>query len=184
MPNRARNLILATLLFPIPIVIVIPLVLISKYGIEIPETLFWGYWMAKPMIPLGFGIAGFAVTLFFIEGEGSPAPWCPPTKFMVTGPYAYIRNPMATGMVLILAAIALLIVSIPIAIWTVIVFVSYTAYYIFVEEPGLQARFGDQYSEYKANVNRWLPRFPAWTAPWLPVEGEEEETKSEKSEEE
>lgn len=177
MPNRARHLILATLLFPLPIIIIIPLVLISKFGINIPDTLFWGFWVAKVLIPLGISISGYAVTLFFIEGEGSPAPWCPPTKFMVTGPYRYMRNPMATGIILTLIAISSMILSAPIAIWTAIVFVTYTVYYIFIEEPGLQTRFGDQYTQYKANVNRWLPSFPGWTAPWLPVEGEEEDAK-------
>jgi protein-S-isoprenylcysteine O-methyltransferase Ste14 len=28
---------------------------------------------------------------------------------------------------------------------------------IFVEEPGLERRFGDSYRRYKQSVNRWLP---------------------------
>jgi protein-S-isoprenylcysteine O-methyltransferase Ste14 len=29
----------------------------------------------------------------------------------------------------------------------------------FVEEPGLERRFGQSYRDYKQSVNRWVPRF-------------------------
>jgi len=172
MQTRALHLILAFFLFPVQILIVVPLLLIWHFGIEIRGDLYLGFWLAKPLIPLGFGIAGYCVTLFFIEGEGSPAPWLPPTKLMVTGPYRYVRNPMNIGVLLILTAQALLFTSLPIAIWLATLIVVYTLLFIFVEEPALEKRFGDDYVLYKANVRRWLPRFPGWTAPWLPVEGD------------
>jgi protein-S-isoprenylcysteine O-methyltransferase Ste14 len=31
---------------------------------------------------------------------------------------------------------------------------------LFLEEPGLEQRFGDSYAAYKRAVNRWLPRAP------------------------
>jgi protein-S-isoprenylcysteine O-methyltransferase Ste14 len=30
---------------------------------------------------------------------------------------------------------------------------------VFVEEPGLEKRFGESYLQYKLSVNRWLPTF-------------------------
>jgi protein-S-isoprenylcysteine O-methyltransferase Ste14 len=30
---------------------------------------------------------------------------------------------------------------------------------VYVEEPGLEKRFGESYLQYKRSVNRWLPRF-------------------------
>jgi protein-S-isoprenylcysteine O-methyltransferase Ste14 len=44
------------------------------------------------------------------------------------------------------------------ALWLVI-FVSFNAaYFVLVEEPSLEQRFGEPYREYKARVPRWLPR--------------------------
>ena len=36
---------------------------------------------------------------------------------------------------------------------------------IYVEEPGLEKRFGDSCREYRRNVRRWLPR----VTPWRPI---------------
>ena len=32
-------------------------------------------------------------------------------------------------------------------------------YFIFIEEPGLYNRFGEDYLRYKENVPRWIPKF-------------------------
>jgi protein-S-isoprenylcysteine O-methyltransferase Ste14 len=34
---------------------------------------------------------------------------------------------------------------------------------VYVEEPGLEKRFGESYREYKRNVPRWIPRWRPWT---------------------
>ena len=175
MKSLPLNLLLATFLFPIPILIVVPIYLVVNYGLEIPASDYWGFWVAKPLIPLGFAIAGYCVTLFYIKGEGTPAPWLPPVKLMVTGPYRYMRNPMTTGVLLILTGQGLLFSAPAFAVWFGILFVLYSAFYIFVEEPGLKKRFGDDYVLYKANVGRWIPRFSAWDAPWLPKDDEDED---------
>ena len=41
----------------------------------------------------------------------------------------------------------------------VLTFVAFnSAYFVLVEEPGLEHRFGAPYREYKAHVPRWIPR--------------------------
>jgi protein-S-isoprenylcysteine O-methyltransferase Ste14 len=35
-------------------------------------------------------------------------------------------------------------------------------YFVLSEEPGLEARFGDAYRRYKANVPRWIPTLKPW----------------------
>ena len=49
-----------------------------------------------------------------------------------------------------------------ILIWAAVVFAINVAYFIVVEEPGLENRFGDEYRTYKRAVPRWLPRASAW----------------------
>jgi hypothetical protein len=36
-------------------------------------------------------------------------------------------------------------------------------YFVLLEEPGLERRFGDQFRTYRRNVPRWIPRRTPWT---------------------
>jgi protein-S-isoprenylcysteine O-methyltransferase Ste14 len=105
------------------------------------------------------GLALFVATvrLFAVEGHGTLAPWDPPEKLVVRGPYRYLRHPMITGVSLVLAGEALLFASTVIAI-ELAVFVAVNAVYLpLVEEPALVRRFGVDYERYMEAVGRWLP---------------------------
>ncbi len=79
--------------------------------------------------------------------------------------YAYVRNPMILGVIIVLLGESLVISSWSIFAWAILVFLINTVYFIFSEEPGLQKRFGEEYREYKRNVPRWIPR----SKPWKPL---------------
>lgn len=81
---------------------------------------------------------------------------------IITGPYAYVRNPMITGIVLILLGEALMLFSWAIALWTVIFLIINMFYFALSEEPGLRKRFGQEYEEYSRNVPRYIPRLTPW----------------------
>ena len=53
---------------------------------------------------LAAGLLLFASSLrrFVTEGEGTLAPWDPPLRLVVRGPYRHVRNPMISGVVLVL----------------------------------------------------------------------------------
>ncbi len=70
---------------------------------------------------------------------------------------------MLTGVLLFLAAEALLLQSWPLALWAVFFFGLNTAYFKYVEEPGLERRYGRSYRDYRAGVNRWVPRMAPYT---------------------
>lgn len=160
------HLIAALIVLPGTAVVVIPGILLWQYGLEAPGVHDLRFWLAKPLIPGGLALAGWTMTLFFIHGKGSPAPWHPPKHLVVLGPYKYVRNPMLSAVLMLITAEALLFNSDAIGIWGAVFFVLNTVYFMYVEEPGLERRFGDQYRLYKANVRRWLPRISAWTPPW------------------
>jgi protein-S-isoprenylcysteine O-methyltransferase Ste14 len=91
------------------------------------------------------------------------APWDPPRRLVVRGPYRYVRNPMISGVVLVLFGEALVLLSRP-HLWWALVFLGINAVYIpLVEEPMLADRFGGDYQEYRRNVPRLLPRLRPWT---------------------
>jgi protein-S-isoprenylcysteine O-methyltransferase Ste14 len=76
----------------------------------------------------------------------------------VQGPYRHVRNPMITGVALILGGEALFFQSLALAI-LLAVFVGVNAiYFPLVEEPGLSRRFGAEYDDYRRRVPRWVPR--------------------------
>jgi len=173
--RRIVHLIIAMIVLPGTAVVLIPGLLIWNNGIELPHPTTVSYWLAKVLLPGGLVIAGWTVASFFVQGKGTPAPWQPPKRLVVSGAYAYVRNPMLIGVLMFLAGEALLLSSRPIGLWAALFFALNTAYFIFFEEPALERRFGDDYRLYKQHVRRWLPRLSAWTPPWPTVRPTDED---------
>lgn len=109
-------------------------------------------------------LAVWTVKLFIREGDGTPAPWDPPRKFVVSGPYRHVRNPMLTAVILMILAEAAALGSVALLGWAIAFFVLNTAYFALVEEPGLERRFGDAYRHYKSAVGRWMPSLRPYEA--------------------
>ena len=99
---------------------------------------------------------------FGVEGKGTLAPWDPPAHLVVSGPYAYVRNPMISGVILLLLAEGLLLRSMPHLEWAGIFFLINAIYIPLLEEPLLRAKFGQQYEEYRKGVPRLIPRLRPW----------------------
>ena len=116
---------------------------------------------------LAVGLALFVASLrrFASEGKGTLAPWDPPRRLVVRGPYRYVRNPMISGVIFVLCAEALILLSAPHAMWAAVVFAINAIYIPLLEEPMLEERFGDDYREYCRHVGRLLPRVRPWQGP-------------------
>jgi protein-S-isoprenylcysteine O-methyltransferase Ste14 len=100
---------------------------------------------------------------FATDGRGTLAPWDPPRRLVVRGPYRFVRNPMISGVVLVLFGEALVLLSWPHLMWA-LVFLGINAVSIpLIEEPQLANRFGRDYEEYCRHVPRLLPRLRPWT---------------------
>ena len=110
------------------------------------------------------GLTLFASSLrrFGGEGEGTLAPWDPPRRLVVRGPYRYVRNPMISGVIIILVAQALVLVSRPHWLWALMFFAINAIYIPLFEEPQLQQRFGADYDEFRRHVPRLIPRLRPW----------------------
>jgi protein-S-isoprenylcysteine O-methyltransferase Ste14 len=106
----------------------------------------------------GLSLAGWTMWLFGKKGRGTPAPWNPPKKLVIEGPYRHVRNPMITSVLTLLIAEALLLDSwLPMGVFALFLGIN-MLYFPFVEEKGLEKRFGPDYLAYKREVPRWLPR--------------------------
>lgn len=112
------------------------------------------------VIVLAFGVFLFAASLrkFATEGDGTLAPWDPPRRLVVRGPYRYVRNPMISGVIFMIFGEALILLSIPHAMWALTFLAANFIYIPLLEEPQLRNRFGADYVEYCNNVPRLFPR--------------------------
>jgi protein-S-isoprenylcysteine O-methyltransferase Ste14 len=152
----------AILALPFVATVVIPAIILATGG-----GWSWGLGSAAraATVIVGAGLicAGLAlfiltVRLFATEGRGTLAPWDPPERLVVRGPYRYLRHPMITGVSLTLAGEALVFASTAIAVELAIFVAVNLVYLPLVEEPALVRRFGADYERYMIEVGRWLPR--------------------------
>ena len=111
------------------------------------------------------GLSLFVSSLwrFANVGKGTLAPWDPPRRLVIYGPYRYVRNPMISGVVLMLFSEALMLLSGPHVQWALIFLVINLIYIPLLEERQLKARFGEEYVEYCRHAPRLLPRLRPWT---------------------
>jgi len=105
----------------------------------------------------GVSLALWCIVTFIAIGRGTPAPFDPPRRLVVVGPYRLVRNPMYFGAALALAGAALFYQS-----WALFGYCVAFAFltHLFVvayEEPYMRATFGSPYVRYCGRVRRWWP---------------------------
>jgi protein-S-isoprenylcysteine O-methyltransferase Ste14 len=113
----------------------------------------------------GLALVCTTIGQFATRGNGTLAPWDPPTRMVVAGMYRHVRNPMITGVILLIAGEALLLRSASVARWAATFALVNAVYIPLLEEPGLERRFGEAYRVYRRHVPRWIPRATPWTQP-------------------
>ena len=107
---------------------------------------------------VGLALALGCAATFVVAGEGTPAPFDPPRKFVAKGPYRYVRNPMYIGGFTALVGLGLYWRSPSVLILAVAWWMLFALFVLAVEEPMLRSKFGEEYHTYCRTVPRWLPR--------------------------
>jgi protein-S-isoprenylcysteine O-methyltransferase Ste14 len=110
------------------------------------------------MVTIGTAIALWCVFTFVFIGKGTPAPFDPPRKLVIRGPYRFVRNPMYIGAEMTLAGAALYYESLSIFIYACLFLLITHLFVVLYEEPTLRRTFGDEYEAYFRRVRRWLPK--------------------------
>jgi protein-S-isoprenylcysteine O-methyltransferase Ste14 len=108
------------------------------------------------------GAAGAAVALWCVFtfasiGRGTPAPFDPPRRLVIQGPYRFVRNPMCIGAGLALASAALFYESLPLLGYAGLFFLTTHLFVVWYEEPTLRQIFRQEYEAYCRKVRRWWP---------------------------
>jgi protein-S-isoprenylcysteine O-methyltransferase Ste14 len=163
---RLLRHLLAIAILPFSVTVLVPVWLARRNGaaLALGASLLERLAQAAGMGVVALGLVLFVATLrrFDREGTGTLAPWDPPRRLVVRRPYAFVRNPMISGVAFVLLGEALLLLSRPHVVWA-LVFVLINAVYIpLLEEPLLEERFGDEYRDYCRHVPRLLPRLSPW----------------------
>ena len=161
-PKRRRELLtlLGLLIFGGTLTVVIMGGLYTDRWIGLPALLpgIVGVAVGVPFLMAGALLCGWCVARF-LKARGTPVPLNPPEELIVSGPYAWVRNPMLTGVFGALFGLGLLLHSAGIAlIWTPAYVLVHLAELKWVEEPELAWRFGSAYSEYRTQVPMFIPR--------------------------
>ena len=90
----------------------------AQLGVELPAGM-------RPMgavfMVLGAALALSCGAVFVAHGEGTPAPFDPPRRFVAHGPYRWVRNPMIIGVVVLLVGFGLWNQSVSIVVFGVVV---------------------------------------------------------------
>jgi protein-S-isoprenylcysteine O-methyltransferase Ste14 len=97
--------------------------------------------------------------LHFVKIKGTPVPFNPPPKLVNAGPYAYVRNPMLSGVFILMFGFGILFNSIS------LVFIFTPLFILFnyvelkaIEETELEKRLGKKYLKYKKRVPMFIPK--------------------------
>ena len=152
----ARTITYAALFIGL-VLIYLPARVLSWSGIVRPAAI-----EAPQVAGMVIGAAGAAVALwcvftFAFIGRGTPAPFDPPRRLVIQGPYRFVRNPMYIGAGLALAGAALFYQSWPLLGYTGLFFLVTHLFVLGYEEPTLRRTFGQEYEAYCRQVRRWWP---------------------------
>lgn len=114
-------------------------------------------WNLFGIIPL---ILGAALNLnadnAFKRYQTTVKPFRESNALITDGVYRYSRHPMYLGFVLILVGLSLLLGSISPYIVVIVFAILMDVVFIRAEESMLEAKFQDEWKEYKSKVKRWI----------------------------
>src|SRR6266478_3052167 len=116
----------------------------------------WTRVLGVAVMVVGGALAFACVATFVTRGEGTPAPFDPPRKFVAVGPYRYVRNPMYLGMAFALIGEAILFADranlVRIIVYGITLIMIIMLFVLLHEEPALRRRFGFEYEAYCRTV--------------------------------
>jgi len=115
--------------------------------------------LSLSILSLTLGVCIYTWTLwdFATTGRGTPLPIDPPKSLVVRGLYRYTRNPMYSGVILVILGWAGVFTYGWLLLYALGVGTIVHLFVILYEEPKLRILFGMEYEAYRRSVGRWLP---------------------------
>src|SRR5271169_5554299 len=145
------------------LLIYLPSRVLALAGIVRPPIIAAPQILGMIVAGIGAALALWCIFTFATIGKGTPAPFDPPRRLVIRGPYRFVRNPMYIGAALALAGAALFYKSAPLVAYAAAFLVICHLFVLAYEEPRLRRTFRADYEAYCQRVRRWWPA--ARTAP-------------------
>ena len=141
-----------------PVYIFLSIVIMVLLHFLLPvRKIFVFPWNMLGAIPLVFGIMiNLSADKSFKKSGTTVKPLEEPTSLIATGAFGICRHPMYLGFVMILLGIAVLMGSLTPYIAVLLFAVFMDVVFIRFEEKSLEEKFGQDWSDYKEKVRRWI----------------------------
>jgi protein-S-isoprenylcysteine O-methyltransferase Ste14 len=145
-------------LFVAFVLVFVPARILASADITAPQSIGFGQVLGAALVLIGGAIAASCILAFARFGRGTPAPFDPPRRLVVRGPYRIVRNPMYLGAGTALVGAAAFYRSLGLLVYTALLLVLTHVFIVVYEEPTLRRTFGAEYDDYTRHVRRWRPR--------------------------
>lgn len=155
--NATKTLVQIVCIWSVALVI-IPFVLLDSFGNEYSLKLGLSTAMGAGLFLLA-SVLGLASAFYMVrDGAGTPLPLDQTNKLVVSGPYRFVRNPMAVAGISQGLAIALIFQSVALLIYSLLGALVWHLVVRPFEEADMVTRFGESYLEYRSKVACWIPK--------------------------
>jgi protein-S-isoprenylcysteine O-methyltransferase Ste14 len=115
--------------------------------------------LSLPVILFGLFLMGWSA-FHFLKVKGTPVPFNPPPRLVTDGPFAFVRNPMITGVFILLFGLGILLRSVSLVFLFTPLFILFNVWELkAIEEPELVKRLGSEYVEYRKRTPMFIPAF-------------------------
>ena len=151
-----RALIYATL-FVALFLVVVPQRILRESGYKWGGAPGWSELAGTGLVIVGFALVVWCLVTFAFIGRGTAAPFDPPRKLVVVGPYRFVRNPIYLGAAVAMLGAAMVLWSWWLILYALVVLIVTHLLVILYEEPHLRQVFGQPYVDYLRTVHRWIP---------------------------
>ena len=156
--------ILFTILVPGTVAGYIPYTIMRNRSPDMNIGIF--HWSGLLIMVTGIIIYLITALSFLLKGKGTPAIWFTkaisfiigeePMKMVSSGLYKYSRNPMYIGVITTVTGEGLFFQYSNVLWYALSLFILFNFVVIFIEEPHLEKKFGDEYRNYKKKTRRWV----------------------------
>jgi protein-S-isoprenylcysteine O-methyltransferase Ste14 len=139
------------------LLVFVPDRVLMRAGITRPPTIGMMQVAGMLVVVAGAALAIASILTFVFVGKGTPAPFDPPRRLVIAGPYRFVRNPMYIGAGTALLGAALFYRSLALAGYALLFLLITHLFVRLYEEPHLRRVFGQSYEDYLRTVHRWIP---------------------------
>ncbi len=134
---------------------------LDVYVPAVHVELGWFRCVGGAMLAVCLAVYFYTAYVLAARGRGAYVEFDPPTTFVSTGPYRWVRNPIVACLMGVFLGEAILLSSTGAFLMFLVALLLAHLQVVHVEEPLLRKRFGKSYDDYLARVPRFIPKRPS-----------------------